>query len=262
MLRVRPIHYTSRMDSFKSLFTALGLTIAADHDSWVEFDAGSGRLGLHWAEPGSAEDGTSSLGFEVRDLDEFIRRTVEAGTTVEIHEAGHGTAARITAGDGTVFLADAAGHASEAANGTGASASASASDSDTGAGTGAPGDPDPALSVLPLWMTPDVGSARKVLGDIGARPRIVSDSGAWADFTAKNGGLVAVHHGENPGVGLSFEYDGELEVLQRRLAGSDIDAKIIDENFGRSLRLPNPDGRDEIWVNQKQSDLHGYTRAE
>lgn len=252
MLRVRPIHYTSRMDSFKSLLTTLGLTIAADHDSWVEFDAGSGRLGLHWAEPGSPEDGTSSLGFEVRDLDEFTRRTVEAGTTAEIYEAGHGTAARITAEDGMVFLADTAP----------ADASDASDVSDASAGTGGSGNPDPALSVMPLWMTPGVGSARKALGDIGARPRIISDSGTWADFTAKNGGLAAVHHGEAPGVVLSFEYDGELEVLQRRLAASDLDAKIIDENYGRSLRLPNPDGGEEIWVNQKQADLHGYTRAE
>ncbi len=63
-------------------------------------------------------------------------------------------------------------------------------------------------------------------------------------------------------MGLSFEYDGELETLQGRLTAWDIDAKIIDENLGRSLRLPNPDGGEEIWINQKQTDLHGYTRPE
>lgn len=238
MLRVRPIHFTSRMAEYRKLLTGLGLTVATDNNGYTEFDAGSGRIAIHSADPGSAEDGTTSLGFEIRDLDEFIRRTKEAGTTAEVYEAGHGTAARIAAGDGLVFLCDPAPE-----------------------DTTPDGTVDPDLSVLPLWMTPDVDGARKVLGGIGARPRIIADAGTWADYSAKNGGLIAAHYDEKVHVLMAFEYNGALETLQNRLAEAGINAAIIDENYGRSLRLPNPDGG-EIWVNRKQLDLHGYTRAE
>ncbi|GAB3272129.1 VOC family protein [Arthrobacter pigmenti] len=238
MLRVRPIHFTSRMADYRKLLTGLGLSVSVDNDGYTEFDAGSGRMAIHAAEAGAADDGTTALGFEIRDLDEFIRRTNAAGTKAEVFEAGHGTAARIAADDGVVFLCDPAPESTtpEAA-------------------------PDPDLSVLPLWMTPDVNSARKILGDIGARPRIIADAGTWVDYSARNGGLVAAHQDGTTEILLAFEYDGALETLQDRLAGTGIEATIIDENYGKSLRLPDPDGG-EIWVNQKQSDLHGYTRAE
>lgn len=238
MLRVRPIHFTSRMADYRKLLTGLGLSVSVDNDGYTEFDAGSGRMAIHVAEAGAADDGTTALSFEVRDLDEFIRRTNDAGTKAEVHEAGHGTAARIAADDGLVFLCDPAiENASPEAT------------------------PDPALSVLPLWMTPDVNGARKVLGDIGARPRIIADAGTWVDYSARNGGLVAAHEDADTAVVLAFEYDGALEILKDRLSAAGIEATIIDENYGKSLRLPDPDGG-EIWVNRKLADLHGYTRAE
>ena len=72
-----------------------GLVKTVDEPTWREFDAGSGRLALHFVERGSAEDGTTSLGVEVGDLKEFARRTKEAGaadggTTAELIEADHG----------------------------------------------------------------------------------------------------------------------------------------------------------------------------
>ena len=79
MLRVRPIHFTSRLDEWERLLTGLGMVKTVDEPTWREFDAGSGRLALHFVEQGSAEDGTTSLGVEVGDLKEFARRTKEAG---------------------------------------------------------------------------------------------------------------------------------------------------------------------------------------
>ncbi|WP_026819369.1 glyoxalase/bleomycin resistance/dioxygenase family protein [Arthrobacter castelli] len=276
MLRVRPIHFTSRMADYRKLLTGLGLSVSVDNDGYTEFDAGSGRMAIHLAESGAADDGTTALGFEIRDLDEFIRRTNEAGTTAKVYEAGHGTAAKITAADGLVFLCDPVPANTFPEAGQGAAPGASP-DALHNPGTGpdtlhnpetAPDAlhnpetaPDPALSVLPLWMTPDVDGARKVLDNIGAKPRIIADAGTWVDHRAKNGGLVAAHQDAEVEVLMAFEYDGALETLQSRLADVSIEATIIDENYGKSLRLPDPDGG-EIWVNQKQSDLHGYTRAE
>src|SRR5688500_8351761 len=122
MLRVRPIHFTTRLDEWERLLTGLGMVKTVDEPTWREFDAGSGRLALHFADQSSAEDGTTSLGVEVGDLNEFARRTTEAGpaestpaggTTAELIEANHGPSCLITAADGFSFLADPATRASD-----------------------------------------------------------------------------------------------------------------------------------------------------
>src|SRR6476469_7438993 len=92
MLRVRPIHYTSRMDQWGQLLSALGMVRTVDDGDWQEFDAGSGRLALHRVAGGSAAsgpgaeagaqgalDGRTDFGVEVGDLAEFARRTNLAG---------------------------------------------------------------------------------------------------------------------------------------------------------------------------------------
>ena len=63
MLRVRPLHFTSRMDSWDRLLTALGMVRTEDDAGWQVFDAGSGRLALH-AVPEGAQDGSTALAVE------------------------------------------------------------------------------------------------------------------------------------------------------------------------------------------------------
>src|SRR6476619_4585449 len=109
MLRVRPIHYTSRMDQWGQLLSALGMVRTVDDGDWQEFDAGSGRLALHRVAAGAAAgagdgDGKTDFGVEVGDLAEFARRTnlagVEDGTTpAELVSARHGDTCRITGED-------------------------------------------------------------------------------------------------------------------------------------------------------------------
>ncbi len=93
MLRVRPVHFTSRPEKWEELLAALGLAKTVDQGPWREFDAGSGRLALHVTEPGSHDDGATSFGVEVGDLAEFARRT---GLSAE--ESGTTAAELITAG--------------------------------------------------------------------------------------------------------------------------------------------------------------------
>lgn len=235
MLRVRPLVYTSDPDQGAHFLTALGLTAARDPgptSSCAVFDAGSGRVALHACTAGSAEDGTSALAFDVGDVREFARRTAEAGTAVELSEEGHGLAARIAAPDGMSFLADAGPR-----------------------DTGAPPSP---LAVLALWYTPGVAPAARVLADLGARPRISSDAGTWHDFRAKNGGLVAAHLGSAVGFELAFEYEGDVRDLAPRLAGAGFEPAVVDESYGRSLRVRAPWGA-EVWINEWQRDAYGYT---
>lgn len=222
MLRARPVHYTSRMDQWHELLTALGLVNVVNHGDWQEFDAGSGRIALHRVEHtasghGSAEDGTTVFGVEVGVLDEFARRTQEDGTRADIAKASHGDTVKISAKDGFTFLAD---PAQRAEDGTWAT-------SDTA---------DPALAVIATWVSPDVVGSAQELRNIGAIPRSSDDESAT--FTAKNGGVLRVIHGADSSNGdLSFEYDGGLEPLLHRLTEAGVEARISDD----VLYVANPD---------------------
>ncbi|WP_426998125.1 VOC family protein [Pseudarthrobacter sp. N5] len=259
MLRVRPIHFTSRLQEWRQLLTDLGLVQTTDDGDWQEFDAGSGRVALHHFTPGSAEDGTTAFGVEVGDLAEFARRTNEAGavsggTTTELIEADRGLSCRVTGLDGFSFLAD---PATRAVDGTWTTSPAA----------------DPALGVTAMWITTDTAAARQDLANIGARPQRSSDTGDWADFTAKNGGRIGVQIGGAVGAGpLGFEYDGDLGTLLDRLTAAGHAAHIVDESYGRTLHVPNPDFTEldfaelpnspagpTIWISERQTDLYGYT---
>jgi hypothetical protein len=242
MLRSRPVHFTSRLDAWERLLTGLGLVKTVDDGSWRVFDAGSGRLALHEAEPGSPQDGTTVFGVEVGDLAEFARRTnlagEEAGTSpAELVQADHGQSCRITGPDGFTFLAD---PAARAADGTWATSA----------------DADPALAVVEVWFTADPGSAAQTLRDIGARFRPFPDDDETADFAAKNGGVLMVRPAEGaPRAGLGFEYDGDLDGLRRRLAEAGHQVRLTEEAFGRTLHVANPDaGQDvpaSIWISKR-----------
>jgi len=244
MLRVRPIHFTSRLDQWERLLTDLGLVKTVDEPTWREFDAGAGRLALHFAEEGSAADGTTSFGVEVGDLAEFARRTNEAGasaaaaggTTAELIDADHGSSCRVSSPDGFSFLAD---PATAAADGTWS--------------TDAEADPD--LAVVAFWFASDPGAAAQTLRDIGARPRPVpgatgvgvsgADTFETEAFTAKNGGVLMVGAaGPAAGAGtagLAFEYDGDLDALRERLADAGHDVAVVEEAAVPLLHVFNPD---------------------
>lgn len=212
MLRVRPLHFTSRPEEFTALLTVLGLVCVQDHGDWRVFDSGNGKVGLHRVPAGSAEDGTTSLGFEIRDREIFVRRTLEDGTHAELVDSRHGPTARVSAPDGTTFLADPVQDLS-------------------------PMEPGP-LTVLQLWHTTDRDGARKVLADIGARP-VTDTPGGRSQFRAKNGGLTATHPAGRNGVELCFGYDGELATLGARLTAAGVRSEQPD---GHTLTVQSPEG--------------------
>jgi SAM-dependent methyltransferase len=213
MLRVRPVHFTSRPDAWEPLLAALGMIKTVDDGGRREFDAGSGRLALEIVATGEAGDGTTVFGVEIGDPAEFARRTVADGTRAEVVDSSVGTSVRITAEDGFSFVADKAVHGAVCA------------------------DADPALAVVGIWLTPDTENAARELRNIGARPR--RDTPDGADFTTKNGGILAVHAGTRPAGGpLEFEYDGGLDALAERLA-----AAVVPVRPGHgTLLVGAPDG--------------------
>jgi hypothetical protein len=231
MLRVRPVHFTSRPEQWVRLLTALGMVRTVDDGDWLEFDAGSGRLALHRVEAGATKDGTAldgrtDFGVEVGDLAEFARRTnaagVEDGTSpAELVRADHGDSCRITGGDGFGFLADKAAHGAQCA------------------------DADPALAVVEVWFTPDAAAAAQTLRTMGARLRPAPDDDETADFTAKNGGVLMVRPASGaPRSGVGFEYTGDLTALRDRLAAAGHRVSLTEEAFGRTLHVANPDAAD------------------
>ena len=231
MLRVRPIHFTSRLDAWERLLTGLGMVKTVDDGGWQEFDAGSGRLALHRAdtgtgEPGSGPVGRTAFGVEVGDLDEFARRTnaaaAEDGSSpAELVRAEHGETCRITGGDGFSFYADKAAPGAQRA------------------------DADPGLAVVAVWFTPDAAAAAQTLRNMGAQLRPSPDDDETADFTAKNGGVLMVRPASGaPRCGLGFEYTGDLSALRDRLTAAGHRVKVTEEAFGRSLHLASPDTAD------------------
>jgi hypothetical protein len=245
MLRVRPVHFTSRMEPWERLLTDLGMIKTLDDDSWKEFDAWSGRLALQHAPAGTADDGITSFGVEVGDPEEFARRTNLAGaetgnTPAELVPADIGDSCRITGEDGFTFMADKAAHFAQCA------------DADTG------------LSVVAVWFTEDTASAADTLRSIGARFRPVPDDDETADFTAKNGGVLMVRPGSGPArSGFGFEYDGDLDALRVRLTAAGHEVSLTEEAFGRSLHVANPDAAGDaaagphvpptLWISKRVS---------
>ena len=186
MLRVRPVYFTSAPDAFAARLAGIGLRSVESHGDWQVFDTGNGKVGLHRAEAGSAADGLLVLGFEVRDPEIFVRRTLQDGTQAELVESRHGSTARVSAPDGTVFLADPATDLSLPAA-------------------------DSPLAVVATWHTANPAAANKVLADIGAK-HVQDFPGGGALFRAKNGGFVATAvataAGAASGVGLEIRHGG------------------------------------------------------
>ncbi|MFP5311725.1 MAG: VOC family protein [Actinomycetes bacterium] len=244
MLRVRPVHFTSRTESWKKFLTALGMVQAEGDGGWQVFDSASGRLALHGADAGSGQDGHTVLAVEVGDVAEFARRTnkaaqadgtqadgtqadgapANAAQPAELVTADQGKACRISAPDGFSFLADTVSPAYQAG--------------EVGHGAGA----DPDLAVAGVWYSPDPEAAARTLLYIGARPRPVPDNDETADFTAKNGGVLLVRPAAGaPRSGLGFEYGGAAGPLQERLTAAGFTTSLTEEAFGKTLHMGNPD---------------------
>ncbi len=185
MLRVRPVHFTPRLDEFSANLEAGGLRCTENYGNWRVFDSGSGKVGVHFAAAGSDQDGTTTLGFEVSDHEIFVRRTMEDGTAAELVDSGHGSTARVTAPDGFTFLADPVTDLNLP-------------------------DPESELAVTAKWHTPDPAAANKVLANIGAKfVHDLADGGAL--FRAKNGGFVATVKGGGNAVELEFGNHADSE---------------------------------------------------
>lgn len=117
------------------------------------------------------------------------------------------------------------------------------------------------MKVMPICYVADMAASARFYAALGLVPGDSSRPGDWAELNAA-GGTLALHSARTaeqniPGrVELSFETAEPLEVLAGRLAAAGFAPEaIVDENFGRSLRVTDPDGV-LVQVNEQDRDLY------
>ncbi|WOF23007.1 hypothetical protein N8K70_16675 [Microbacterium betulae] len=229
---IQQILFTAKTTEWHRLAGALGLTPPSEPTpEWAEFD-GDGVLAIHHAS-GEHPAGQVDVHLLVDDLDAAER----AASGFDVSRGaldGVGEILTVRAASGIAVTVSAGGRVTR------------------------PGE----LAVLPIWFQPDLDEPHRILEALGLRPRIVSDRGGWVELVAGGGGLVALHHGDEPLIGLSFLAPGDLDALAARLRDAGFDPAVIDESYGRTVRVPDPDRGDEVWINGAQDDLYGYSRVE
>lgn len=221
MLRVHPVIHTHDIPGATAFLQALGLNAAPEthRDSATVFDAGSGRLTVRACGPADIADtaeGGTSLTFDVGDIGEFARRTIEAGTSVEVFGDGPRSTARVAAPGGSSFPVQLGPRDTRA--------------------------PAPPLTVVARWHTPAPESTARVLEDIGAKPCETSAPEIGPAYRAKNGGVVLVVAAERTAVELAFEYDGDVRDLLGPLTAAGVESTLLSETPGRSLSVSTPWG--------------------
>jgi catechol 2,3-dioxygenase-like lactoylglutathione lyase family enzyme len=117
------------------------------------------------------------------------------------------------------------------------------------------------MKVMPIRYVADVAASVRFYVALGLVQGDSSRPGDWTELNG-SGGVLGVHAASNAeqdhpgGVELSFETDEELEVLAERLTAAGFEPEaIVDESFGRSLRVVDPDGV-LVQVNEHDRDLY------
>lgn len=117
------------------------------------------------------------------------------------------------------------------------------------------------MKVFPIWFAADVAESARFLGALGLVVSSGAGSSRWTELESSGGavGVHAVSEAEQPRKGgecdLAFGTEEPLVDVQRRLfVAGFTDAHIIDETFGRSLRVTSPDGV-VVRVNAYDADL-------
>jgi predicted enzyme related to lactoylglutathione lyase len=120
------------------------------------------------------------------------------------------------------------------------------------------------MRAMPIRYVRDMAGARRFYEALGLSHDFTSrrnrrGHSVWTELLAETGGL-ALHHmpaGEDcPDVELSFESDEPLEDVAGRLraAGYELATEIVDESFGRSFTVRDPEGL-LIQVNENDHEL-------
>lgn len=115
------------------------------------------------------------------------------------------------------------------------------------------------MRVMPIRYSADVDAAARFYHVLGLDVGPMSRPGAWAELPAASG-MLAIHKATGTDIGtyeLAFEADEPLQdvVIRLREVGFEPEP-IVDENFGQSVRVRDPDG---VWVQINTHDRDLYT---
>lgn len=264
---VRPVRFTAHPAEFGRMLRGLGAVEVLAAEDHTVYRAESGRIVVRAVGPDDPYAGLTVLGFECADPEHV---TLDSSF---LSADGGGTPRTATAGDGlmitfeppSVPAADAdAEFDTDPATDPAADPAADPDGDPDGADEIPVGRPDAGLTIVPIWMTTEVSAAAGALASLGFVRRLSSDNGVWVDLAGSGDahGLLAVHHEEaDADIIMAFEYAGDLAELQARMRRYGVDCPIIDENYARTLRLPDPDNATEIWVNEAMRDTYGYQQG-
>ncbi len=121
------------------------------------------------------------------------------------------------------------------------------------------------MRVMAIRYVRDVDSARRFYQTLGLtlefasrRPRRGGPS-VWTELAGSGGANLALHQWDeerDSGVQLSFQADEPLERVADRLrrSGYELATEIVDEAFGRSFTIRDPEGL-LIQINENDYDL-------
>jgi hypothetical protein len=239
---VRPIQFVTDVPRWRAFYLDLGLApTAVDAEGWTVLAAGSGRLALHHASPTDLLAGQALLRWEVSDLAAYRDAVVGAGVPVR----------ELVTADGPALALDlpAVGRVQ-----------VDPAQVDDGA---APVGPE-AVAVVGLHYTDATTACAASAARAGWRRRITSDAGTWADLVGA--GVLAFHDGQRISVNsepvceVALEV-GDLRPVHARALAAGHDVVLVDEAYGRALRVRTPSGT-ELWVNETQRDLYGFRLEE
>ncbi|WP_405576462.1 VOC family protein [Streptomyces sp. NBC_01092] len=103
------------------------------------------------------------------------------------------------------------------------------------------------LTVLPIRYVADVEASRDFYAGLGLAVRQEPGAAVWVQLSAAAGAVgvhaAAVSQGRPPGTTeLGFATDEPLEQIAQRLERDGYPYELVEENFGRSIRVTDPDG--------------------
>lgn len=116
------------------------------------------------------------------------------------------------------------------------------------------------MRVLPIRYCADMTASTRFYRALGLELGAATRPGSWVELPAA-AGVLALHRADTSADAgrceLAFEADEALEKVADRLRSAGFAPEpIVDESFGRSLRVPDPDG---AWVQVNEYDRELYT---
>lgn len=113
------------------------------------------------------------------------------------------------------------------------------------------------MQVMPIRFVRDIEAAAQFYKALGLLTTATQRSGGWMELTG-DGGILALHRAtdEDESTELSLLTTEPLEQVVRRLILAGFEAgAILDESFGRSMRVIDPDGV-SVQINEHDTELY------